>query len=84
MYQSANIFLQFFCTNKALFSISRIALLQAVYLLSGRAMVNRLKSKIQPKIVLISSGLASASNLLRAAISSLGIGSDTCFGGAAV
>ena len=52
-------------------------------LFSGREIMRRLKSQIQPKITFTSSGPASASNLLSAAISSLGIGSFSCFGRAA-
>lgn len=59
------------------------SLFHATYLFSGKVTRSLRKSKSHPRIVLVSSSPASAASLLRAGISSRGIGSDSCFGRAA-
>ena len=56
----------------------------ATNLLSWRETRRRFQSKSHPKIILISLAPASAKSLFKAAISSRGMGSEACFGQAAV
>ncbi len=61
-------------------SISSIAFVQAVNLLSGRMIKSRLKSISQPRIVFVSSNRASDSSSFLASIVSHGIGSASARG----